>query len=212
MKKLSILSFLLLSTAASANFSLSSSAFGSNGYIPHKYATCKADGHGHTVSSTNISPPLHWSGAPAGTKSFVLLMSDNQIPQQSVFDKNYKIIPVNVPRETGYYWLLINIPATVKKLPEKAVPSTVIGVTHYGIQGLNYYSALGHAVVGGYGGPCPPVNDKVLHRYTFQLYALDQAKLNLPVSGDFKGPDVLKAIQGHILGQATLVGKYSTRS
>ena len=59
----------------------------------------------------------------------------------------------------------------------------------------------------GYDGPCPPWNDELRHRYVFTLYALDVAQC--AVSGTFKGPDVLNAIRGHVLGQAQLTGVYS---
>lgn len=55
----------------------------------------------------------------------------------------------------------------------------------------------------GYGGPCPPVGDAP-HHYIFTLYALDES-----VSGSLSGPDLLKAIDGHVLGKAVLVGRYS---
>jgi hypothetical protein len=59
----------------------------------------------------------------------------------------------------------------------------------------------------GYDGPCPPWNDTIPHHYVFTLYALDVAKCG--VSGTFKGTDVLAAIKGHVLGQASVTGVYS---
>ncbi len=59
----------------------------------------------------------------------------------------------------------------------------------------------------GYDGPCPPWNDTILHHYVFTLYALDIEKC--PVSGTFKGLDVLAAIRGHVLTQAAITGIYS---
>ena len=60
---------------------------------------------------------------------------------------------------------------------------------------------------GGYDGPCPPWNDEIVHHYHFTVYALDVATLGL--SGRFGGPEALKAMQGHILDQASWIGKYS---
>jgi Raf kinase inhibitor-like YbhB/YbcL family protein len=59
----------------------------------------------------------------------------------------------------------------------------------------------------GYDGPCPPWNDTIPHHYVFTLYALDVEKC--PVTGSFKGPDVLAAIRGHVLAQASITGVYS---
>ena len=59
----------------------------------------------------------------------------------------------------------------------------------------------------GYDGPCPPWNDEIIHHYHFTLYALDLDRC--PVEGKFAGPDVLEAIEGHVLGKASLVGTYA---
>ena len=59
----------------------------------------------------------------------------------------------------------------------------------------------------GYDGPCPPWNDARMHRYVFTLYALDTERA--PVAGHFDGPEVLRAISAHILGQAQLTGTYT---
>ena len=59
----------------------------------------------------------------------------------------------------------------------------------------------------GYDGPCPPWNDTIVHHYVFTLYALDVAKC--PVQGTFRGPEVIAAMQGHVLASATLTGTYS---
>ena len=59
----------------------------------------------------------------------------------------------------------------------------------------------------GYDGPCPPWNDAIPHRYVFTLYALDVAQLRVP--DKFSGSDARQAMQGHVLGQATLTGRYA---
>ena len=60
---------------------------------------------------------------------------------------------------------------------------------------------------GGYDGPCPPWNDERLHHYVFTVYALDVGSLGL--SGSFTAPDALKAMEGHILAQASWTGTYT---
>ncbi|SVE20694.1 uncharacterized protein METZ01_LOCUS473548 [marine metagenome] len=62
---------------------------------------------------------------------------------------------------------------------------------------------------GGYDGPCPPWNDELLHHYEFQVYALDVESLGLDDNGDFRGPDVMAAMQGHILAKGKIVGTYT---
>jgi len=59
----------------------------------------------------------------------------------------------------------------------------------------------------GYDGPCPPWNDSIVHHYTFTLYALDVE--SLPVTGNFTAADVRKAMEGHVLAEASLTGTYS---
>ena len=80
-------------------------------------------------------------------------------------------------------------------------------------QGVNSYTswfASDHDMSGdyfGYDGPCPPWNDALVHRYVFTLYALDVATLGL--QGSFTGEDALRAIQKHVLAQASLTGTYT---
>jgi len=210
MKKIFTLALLLASPLCLAKFTLLSSAFKSGDYLPDKYALCRTNERGGIEPSQNFSPPLQWAGIPKGTKSFVLLLSDSNIPLKSaVKDFNVKMLR-STPRQVGYHWVLINIPATINILPDQAGPNHV-GKTPYGIQGLNYYSEVGGTDMGGYGGPCPPVQDVIKHHYFFTLYALDK-NLDLPENGAFKGVDVLHAMHGHILGLAKLVVKFSTKS
>ena len=93
------------------------------------------------------------------------------------------------------HWLLYNIPATATGLPQNIAPEIMLpdGATH----GLNSWRNV------GYGGPCPPSGT---HRYYFKLYALD-AKLNLKAGVD-KGA-LARAMDGHVLTEARLMGTYS---
>lgn len=59
----------------------------------------------------------------------------------------------------------------------------------------------------GYDGPCPPWNDELPHRYVFTLYALDVPSLDVPAR--FTGQDALAAMQGHVLAQASVTGRYT---
>ena len=100
----------------------------------------------------------------------------------------------DAPRGTFTHWVLYNIPGSLTSLPEN-VPKK--SVTDYGLQGRNSFGRI------GYGGPCPPPGKP--HRYIFKLYALD-VKLNLEAGATKK--QVLKAMEGHIISQTTLIGLY----
>lgn len=135
----------------------------------------------HTCDGPDVSPPLSWTGAPERTKSLALIVDDP-----------------DAPAATWVHWVLYDIPATVRELA-RDVPSKnkVPGV---GTQGFNDF---GHA---GWGGPCPPRGRA--HRYVFTLYALD-TELALPARKTKQ--DVLKALDGHVLGRAELIGRYQRR-
>jgi Raf kinase inhibitor-like YbhB/YbcL family protein len=101
----------------------------------------------------------------------------------------------DAPGKTWVHWVLFNLPPGTRELPE-GVPARA-NLSGGGMQGTNDFRKL------GYGGPCPPGGT---HRYLFKLYALD-AELALP-AGATKA-ELEGAIEGHVLGQATLTGKYS---
>jgi hypothetical protein len=147
---------------------LTSPAFAQGQPIPKKY----------TCEGPDLSPPLKWSSAPEGTKSFALICDDP-----------------DAPVGTWVHWVIYNIPASATELQE-GVPKaeTVLGGAK---QGMNDFKRI------GYGGPCPPPGNP--HRYFFKLYALD-TELNLK-TGATKG-DLVEAMQGHILAEAQLVGTY----
>jgi Raf kinase inhibitor-like YbhB/YbcL family protein len=149
--------------------SLTSTAFAPNGSIPAAY----------TSDGQDRSPPLAWSGAPAGTKSFALIVDDPDAPDPKA------------PQRVWVHWVLYNLPADTTGLPE-GVSRLPAGTR----EGKNDWHKT------GYGGPSPPVGR---HRYFFKLYALDAM---LP---DLKEPTkaaLEKAMGGHILGQAELIGTY----
>jgi Raf kinase inhibitor-like YbhB/YbcL family protein len=137
-----------------------------------------------TCDGEDISPGLGWSGAPEGTKSFGLIVDDPDAPD-----------PAN-PRMTWVHWVLYNIPATVSSLPEGVKDKDLPEGT---LQGLNDWKKT------GYGGPCPPIGT---HRYFHKLYALD---IVLP---DLKSPTkakLEKAMEGHIIAKAELIGLYQRK-
>ncbi len=159
------------SGASAMTFNLTSAAFAANGSIPSKY----------TCEGADISPPLEWSGAPSGTKSFALIVDDPDAPDPAK------------PQRVYVHWVVYNIPASTTKLPENATKS---GLPSGAVQGSNDWGKQ------TYGGPCPPIGR---HRYFFKLYTLDTELkgLNNPNKAQLE-----KAMQGHILGNAQLIGTY----
>lgn len=135
----------------------------------------------HTCDGPDLSPPLRWADPPAGTKGFALIADDP-----------------DAPAGTWIHWVLYGLPATVRELPE-GVPARD-SVPGLGSQGVNDFRKV------GYGGPCPPRGPA--HRYFFRLYALD-TELALP--GRRSKAEVLKAMEGHVLAQAELMGRYKRR-
>lgn len=103
----------------------------------------------------------------------------------------------DAPVGTWVHWVLFNLPPTLQGLPE-GVPNqkTLEGG---GVHGLNSWRRV------GYGGPCPPGGT---HRYYFKLYALDTT---LKLDSNATARDVEAAMQGHVLGAAQLMGRYSRR-
>ena len=126
----------------------------------------------------DISPPLNWINPPVGTKSFALLVEDP-----------------DAPLITFTHWIIFNLPTAATGLPEN-VPATETLIDG-SRQGTNTLQKI------GYTGPKPPTAKP--HRYFFKLFALD-VLLNL-ASGVRKNM-LLKAAEGHVLGEAELVGIY----
>jgi len=138
----------------------------------------------HTCQGADVSPPLAWSGVPANTKSLALIVDDPDAPDPAA------------PKMTWVHWVLYNIPPTATRLPDGAAAQALPGGT---LEGINDFKRA------AYGGPCPPVGR---HRYFHKLYALDTV---LP---DLKGPSkaaLEKAMQGHVLMHAELIGTYQKR-
>ena len=137
-----------------------------------------------TCDGEDISPALEWSGVPDGTKSFALIMDDPDAPD-----------PAN-PRMTWVHWVLYNIPAAIGSLPEGVKDKDLPEGT---LQGLNDWKKT------GYGGPCPPIGK---HRYFHKLYALD---IVLPDMSHPNKAALEKAMDGHVLSKAELIGFYQRK-
>lgn len=156
------------------SLTISSTAFTHEGAIPSRY-TCEGQ---------DVSPPLDFAGAPADTKSLLLIIDDPDAPDPAA------------PRMTWVHWLLYNLPADCPGLPEAV---TYAQLPKGALQGVNDWKRT------GYGGPCPPVGR---HRYFFKLYALD---IVLPDLGRPTKDALERAMHGHVLAEAQLMGTYQKR-
>ena len=148
---------------------LTSSAFADGSVIPRRF-TCDGE---------DLSPPLAWSEAPNGTRSFVLLCDDP-----------------DAPAGTWHHWAAYDIPAGRAELMEGAAQHSDKGTFK---QAINDFRRV------GYGGPCPPHRHGI-HHYHFRLLAL--AIDRLPLGSKPSCRDVEHAARSHVLAEATLVGTY----
>ena len=200
---------------------LVSNDFADGARLPHEFAFGVPDPVEHLRLGRNRNPHLAWSGAPAGTRSFVLLCIDTDVPTRADdVNKEGRVIPASLPRTAFHHWTMVDIPPTVTEIAAGACSDGIVARGKQSPpgpagsrQGLNDYTHwfAGHPEMGGqwygYEGPCPPWNDELLHHYHFIVYATD---LDLcPVDGAFTGTDVERAIAGHVLAEARLTGTYS---
>jgi Raf kinase inhibitor-like YbhB/YbcL family protein len=131
-----------------------------------------------TCDAADLSPALNWTNPPRGAQSLALIMDDP-----------------DAPGGTWVHWVLYDLPVNARGLPEgvpmgESLPSGAR-------QGRNDFGRI------GYNGPCPPKGKQ--HRYFFKLYALD-TRVNLEPGASKH--ELERAIQGHILAEAELVGRF----
>src|SRR5690349_25158089 len=134
-----------------------------------------------TCEGEDLAPPLQWSDVPSGTASLALIVDDPDAPDPAK------------PQRTWVHWVVVDIPPGAGGLPGEgqALPGGCR-------EGLNDWKRA------AWGGPCPPIGR---HRYFFKLYALDcMLGLDRPTK-----PDVERAMAGHVLAEATLMGTYQKR-
>ena len=135
----------------------------------------------YTCDGQDVSPSLTWSGVPPAARSLVLIVDDPDAPDPAA------------PKMTWVHWVLYNLPASVTGLDEAVAANKLPRGT---LDGLNDWQRT------GYGGPCPPIGR---HRYFHKLYALDVV---LPDLGKPTKQQLEKAMKGHVIAQAELIGTY----
>jgi Raf kinase inhibitor-like YbhB/YbcL family protein len=152
---------------------LVSSAFAAGAELPAVY-TCEGE---------NVSPPLSWSGAPASTRSYALVVHDPDVPDPAK------------PERIWVHWVVLDLPAATTELAQGAATALPTGARG----GTNDF---GNTV---WGGACPPVGR---HRYFFSIYALDTL-LAKPVAPT--RDELLRAIDGHVVAKGELIGTYQKK-
>ncbi|MDQ2972320.1 MAG: YbhB/YbcL family Raf kinase inhibitor-like protein [Pseudomonadota bacterium] len=201
---------------------LHSSSFANGAAIPTEFAFGKPGEHGEScVFAGNLNPHLGWRDAPEGTRSFALMCIDLDVPSKpDDVNKQGHAVPAELPRVEFVHWLMIDVPSDCREI---AAGSCSDGVTAHGKsnprgpagtkQGRNDYTGwfendpdMDGAYL-GYDGPCPPWNDERVHRYRFQVFALDTPSLGL--AQGFTWTDAQRAMQGHALAETDYVGTYS---
>jgi Raf kinase inhibitor-like YbhB/YbcL family protein len=162
-------------SAARAKITLTSPAFKDGEALPTRL-TCEGDG---------VSPELAWSDPPGETKSLALIVDDPDAPDPAR------------PQRTFVHWVVYDIPATARSLPQGAhLDSAAVG------------TRIGHNDVNkpGWYPPCPPIGR---HRYFFKIYALD---IQLGALATASKAGLEEAMEGHVLAEGVLVGTYEKRA
>lgn len=165
----------------SVEFYVTSTAFSDGGHIPRKFT---GDGIG---AQKDMSPPIQWHDVPEGTETLAIICEDIDAP-----DPDQPIVPF-------VHWVVVNIPPSLKGLPQGFSAKDVAGQEEYGDiqEGVNDFK------IPGYRGPMPPKGEQ---HFEYRVYALDcKVKLGHKVTA----PKFLDEYSDHIIGQATLTGNYS---
>jgi Raf kinase inhibitor-like YbhB/YbcL family protein len=160
--------------ASGADFRLWTPAFANGATMP-----AVAEYRGDGCTGGNLSPDVHWSGVPAGTKSLVLTVHDPDAPAPGGW----------------WHWVRYDIPAGLAGLPAGASASAATG--RDGMQSFGESR---------YGGPCPPPGDTP-HHYEFVLWALDIPAVP-GASAATTGPQLERLVAGHVVGEARLTGRF----
>ena len=200
---------------------LTSSSFDDGAPIPAQYAFCAPDPKSHVTLSGNRNPQLAWLEVPMGPKSFAVICHDPDVPSKGDdVNQEGRTVPKSLPRVDFFHWVLVDLPASSVGVAVGEFSSSVTArgkpgprAAHGARHGINDYTgwfASDADMAGdyyGYDGPCPPWNDEIPHRYVFTVYALDVERL--PLEGRFGGNEARQAIEGHVLAQAAITGRYT---
>jgi Raf kinase inhibitor-like YbhB/YbcL family protein len=153
-------------------FTLLSEAIRPGGVIPRR----------HTGDGEDLSPPLTWSGVPAGTKELALVVDDPDAPSA----------------EPWVHWVIYKLDPAAGGIAEGVPPKSAPTFPAGSLQGKNSWGSV------GYRGPHPPRGHGV-HHYHFRLFAVDRS---LELAPGLEKAELLRALEGHLLGETELIGTY----
>lgn len=176
---------------------------------------------GHVTFSGNMNPHLSWTHAPSGSQSFVVTCIDLDGPTVGDdVNQEDREVPPDLERGEFTHWLLAGLPADLTEKEEGSHSTAVTprgktaDAAPGGVHGQNDYTMWFQGdedLAGswnGYDGCAPPWNDSIRHRYRFTEYALDVAELDL--GPGFSKTQLMDAMDGHVLGSASISGTYAT--
>jgi Raf kinase inhibitor-like YbhB/YbcL family protein len=170
-----------------ADMTLTSPAFGDGDDLPVRFS-CEGD---------NYSPPLEWTDPPAGTRSFALLIDDQDAPDLDLAVQDAPAGAADAP-EPSAQWIAFNLPPDLRSLSEGVLVLEGEGAEGSD-EGLNRYD------IGAYSGPCPPPGEG--HDYLLRLLALDR-ELDLDPATT-TSDSIYAAARGHVLGEAQMRFRYT---
>lgn len=176
---------MLMATFVAASVSAAPFTLTSSGFANGAVMSARFEYSGDGCTGQNQSPPLRWSNAPAGTKSYALTVHDPDAPVSGGF----------------WHWVVFDIPASASALAASAGSGDLSTAPRGAIQGTTSFGST------GYSGPCPPRRGGT-HHYVFTLFALDEDHLAGATSA-LDGPRLTALLASHTLAKATLIGLFS---
>lgn len=201
---------------------VTSTSFKEGEAIPGEFAFCLPDPQTHATFGPNRNPQLSWSDVPEGTRSFMVICHDPDVPTKpDDVNQEGREVPPDLPRTDFFHWVAIDLPSDLRHIAAGSYSDGVVAHgksettgPNGGRQGRNDYTGWfggDEAMAGdylGYDGPCPPWNDSLVHHYVFTVFALDTSSLD-GLAGLFGGLEVRDAMEGHVLAEAVLTGTYT---
>lgn len=208
---------------------LTTTSFEDGHVMPGELSFAVIDLDRHVALSDNRNPDFAWSDLPTGARSLALVCCDPDAPTVGTdVNQQGRSVSATLPRADFFHWVLLDLPADARPIARgefsskvtprgKAGPMFKRGDGSVLRQSVNDYTgwfAGDPDMAGdyfGYDGPCPPWNDELVHRYVFTLYALDVVSVAVPTNSAarFTAGEALAAMKPHVLGQASLTGRYT---
>ncbi len=209
-----VVATLLMTTVNAFGFQLSSTEFKNGGKLKDKHAACVySKKQKRVVHGKNLSPTLKWKNPPKKTKSYVLVVTDPDVPvDRSDVNKSGEVIAKNARRQMVFHWIVTDIPSKVRRLRSGAGSLSPLELGQPVTKLRNKWASIApysDRVVfsDSYVGPCPPSNDQRDHRYVFTLFALGVPKV--PVNLNQK--QLMKFVAANKLGATQLIATKTNR-